>query len=594
MKRTFRSELPRLDKKTILLLLLIVVVYSVLAFYRLGTTKMPKTAVRLDSGDSFVVKLDDVNVVDDFYVYKWRGMAGQHITIDVSNDNETWHTAYDAMMKNRASWWKFESAYHEPIQYVKVTVTGGDWSDSTRILTEMDLIDKFGNPIYLAELAIFNENDEPCSYSVMTENIDGSLLYDEAEMLEKNPSVLQSAYFDEYIFSVTAKDYLDGPDDRPYEISHPALGKELMAVGISMFGFNTLGWRLMGTLFGIMCLPIMFFLARRVLMDNKWALFAMFLMSVDVLQYTQTRMATIDSYPLLFILCAYLFMMCYWQSETLKAEMVSLALSGVSFGLACATKWIGCYAGVGLAITFFVMFGVKIAQRNQYPLSVNTVNGYVWRIIGGCLVFFCIIPFVIYVASFIPIAFGPFKLINGWSDIFELNKYMFEFHAGLVQHFNISSKWYDWLVMGGGFRTFLSAFPDNKFVLVVCFVNPLIWISVMPALVYGVIKCVKDVVKHCSDMGLFTITVAALAQLVPWLFVKRDTFLYHFLPTMTLSLILIVYGLRQIANRYKIENLIMLDYGSVAGALCAYLFPMMNGLAVSYNYVKWLLPFVKY
>ncbi|MEI3427806.1 MAG: phospholipid carrier-dependent glycosyltransferase [Christensenellales bacterium] len=116
------------------------------------------------------------------------------------------------------------------------------------------------------------------------------------------------------------------------------------------------GWRFAGALAGVLMLPGMYLLGK--LTKRRMGAFAaMFLMAVDTMHFTQTRIATIDSFVVLFIIWSYVFMvyylrMDYWRKPLIKT-LIPLALSGLFMGMAVASKWTGCFAGVGLAVLFF-------------------------------------------------------------------------------------------------------------------------------------------------------------------------------------------------------------------------------------------------
>ena len=117
------------------------------------------------------------------------------------------------------------------------------------------------------------------------------------------------------------------------------------------------GWRFAGALAGVLMLPGMYLLGKLLTKRRMGAFAAMFLMAVDCMHFTQTRIATIDSFVVLFIIWSYVFMvyylrMDYWRKPLIKT-LIPLALSGLFMGLAVASKWTGCYAGVGLAVLFF-------------------------------------------------------------------------------------------------------------------------------------------------------------------------------------------------------------------------------------------------
>ena len=84
----------------------------------------------------------------------------------------------------------------------------------------------------------------------------------------------------------------------------------------------------------------------------------MALLALDSMHFTQTRIATIDSYVVFFIMVMYLFMIRYVQMsffrEPLWKTLVPLGLSGLFMGFAWASKWTGIYASAGLAFLFFL------------------------------------------------------------------------------------------------------------------------------------------------------------------------------------------------------------------------------------------------
>ena len=84
-----------------------------------------------------------------------------------------------------------------------------------------------------------------------------------------------------------------------------------MSVGIAIFGMTPFGWRFMGALIGALMLPAMYLFGKQLTGKRKFAAFAMLLMSLDLMHFTQTRMATIDSFPTFFIILSYLCMTRY-------------------------------------------------------------------------------------------------------------------------------------------------------------------------------------------------------------------------------------------------------------------------------------------
>ena len=130
-----------------------------------------------------------------------------------------------------------------------------------------------------------------------------------------------------------------------------------MSAFVAIFGMTPFGWRFAGALAGILMLPGMYLLGKQ-LTKKTWAgALACALMALDCMHLTQTQIATIDSFPVLFIIFAYFFMLRFLQTdflrEKLSVSLISLGCCGLFMGLSIASKWIGIYAGAGLAVLFF-------------------------------------------------------------------------------------------------------------------------------------------------------------------------------------------------------------------------------------------------
>lgn len=168
--------------------------------------------------------------------------------------------------------------------------------------------------------------------------------------------------------------------------------------------------------------PAMYFLCKLLFRKTPFAFLGTFLMTFDFMHLAQTRLGTIDSYPVLFIILEFYFMMRYayhsFYHEKFWKTLPSLFLSGLFMGLGMASKWIGIYAAVGLAVLFFTIFGTRtkeyIAARRELAeektLSAerraqceNITSKYpkraLWTILC-CVLFFVVIPLGIYIGSY--------------------------------------------------------------------------------------------------------------------------------------------------------------------------------------------------
>ena len=135
-----------------------------------------------------------------------------------------------------------------------------------------------------------------------------------------------------------------------------------------------------GALAGILMLPAMYLLGKQLTKKSSFAFAAALMLALDCQHFTQTRIATIDSYPVLFILFSWLFMLRFMQRDIVrlpvKKLLPDLALSGLFMGLGIASKWIGVYSGAGLAVAFFwtIFRHMRMAARTPWPTCAERAS----------------------------------------------------------------------------------------------------------------------------------------------------------------------------------------------------------------------------
>ena len=173
----------------------------------------------------------------------------------------------------------------------------------------------------------------------------GGELFDEQTAVPDTISQLNSMYFDEIYHGRTGYEQLHKMP--VYETTHPPLGKDLIMVGIALFGMTAFGWRFAGTLFGVLLVPLAWCFVRRLTRKPWAAATAGVLLALDFMRFSQSRLATIDIYGTFFILLGAYCMVWYCQrvlTDGVNRALLPMALGGVAFGLGCAAKWTGIYA----------------------------------------------------------------------------------------------------------------------------------------------------------------------------------------------------------------------------------------------------------
>ena len=144
--------------------------------------------------------------------------------------------------------------------------------------------------------------------------------------------------------------------DGPSMVVHPEVGKWLIAGGIKVFGMEPSGWRMASAVVGALMVLLMCRFVRRVTGSTVLGLVAGLLLSVDGLQLVLSRLALLDIFLAFFVLCGVHCVVA--DRQWLRDRLASgdehprwlawwrpwLLAGGVSFGLACGTKWSAVYA----------------------------------------------------------------------------------------------------------------------------------------------------------------------------------------------------------------------------------------------------------
>jgi len=273
--------------------------------------------------------------------------------------------------------------------------------------------------------------------------------------------------------------------------------------------------------------------------------------------------------------------------------------AGISMGLGIACKWTGCYAAVGLAVIFFI---IVYKRRKEYKYALQDREGetngikhsyiievykpYLRKTILFCCVVFILIPLIIYTISYAPFRLQDNPDAGIIERIVENQKDMFNFHSTLKLENGHSSKWYSWPVIWKPIYYSSTILSSTQRQGINAMGNPLIWWVGIPAFIYVVI----NIFKKKEKKALF-IAISYLSQYLPWIFISRMTFIYHYFASTPFVVIMIVYmfkdWLEEEENKRKKAYLI--GYVVLTVILFIMFYPVLSGQTVSAEYVKnWL------
>jgi dolichyl-phosphate-mannose-protein mannosyltransferase len=596
-----------------LLMLAVTLIYAVFAFMNLGSAAAPQTSwTAQKAGEQVILDLQESGTFKLLY-YGGIHQTKSNFTIAVSQDNRQWSQEYPAEMEQGTCFqWKYlvlSNAYNEEVSFTSeplelegryIRVTSGNIG-----LTLFEVIAR--DAATSASLPLTALGDA------------GAALVDEQHTMTGEPGFFNSMYFDEIYHGRTAYEQynaiLGRTPSHPYETTHPPLGKLLMTFSIFLFGMTPFGWRFAGTLAGVLMLPGMYLLGKSLFKRREAAFGAMFLMAVDCMHYTQTRIATIDSFVVLFIIWSVLFMFRYAQLDYFAVPfgktLVPLGLSGLFIGLAIASKWTGLYAGLGLALVFFwtvlrhyrqaqaakrLLARQQTGRREVLETAVRSHDRRLVLTLACCVCFFVLLPAVIYYVSYIPY-FMPSGGVSV-DKIIDAAKGMFAYQSkpGLGMDHPFYSPWYEWpLSMKPMFYFQGNYEPEGTASTIMSMGNLAVWWGGFAALLATAVIWAKRYIRKSSpvspegeryDIRPALILLTFLAQYLPWILVPRGTYIYHYFTCVPFIILCAMLCYDRVNEKHlKWARVGLYSYLLIALGLFIAFFPYASGATVS---VKWL------
>ncbi|ONM48310.1 dolichyl-phosphate-mannose--protein mannosyltransferase [Nocardia donostiensis] len=390
------------------------------------------------------------------------------------------------------------------------------------------------------------------------------------------PTDAGTPVFDEKHYAPQAWQMLTGGgvEDNPGYglVVHPPVGKQLIALGEALFGYNGWGWRFSAAVAGTLLVLLVIRIVRRMTRSTLLGAVAGILLIADGVMFVSSRIGMLDIFLALFGTAAFGCLIV--DRDEVRARIAKADLegrigaspwgprlgvrwwrfgAGVLLGLACGTKWSGLYfiAAFGLLSVFF-----DLAARRAYGVR-KPVLGTALRDIVPALYALVLIPIGVYLASYaawFSSETGVYRYMPGnpnapedkigtggfWSHIvpdalrslWYFHSRTLEFHSELTNsagnHHPWESKPWTWPM---GLRPMLYYYADNgvtgcgqttcvKAVMLVG--TPAIWWVALPVLLWGLWRWVVR-----RDWRYASVLTAYGAALLPW-FLALDRQMYYF------------------------------------------------------------------
>jgi dolichyl-phosphate-mannose--protein O-mannosyl transferase len=569
-----------IDKRDLLTITVISIVFFSIAAWNLGLTQAPITTWQTSQDQSFYIDLGRTENIDTVYLLVKNGSATTQAYIGSPGN---WNSQGILPLSitypyDYYSWSKITIESYT--QYVRF-----HFENASVEVAELAVLDQDNQKVPIVAIVGENESSQ-----------DLTRLIDEQGLVECPPTYMSETFFDEIYYVKTAENYLKL--EYPYEWTHPPLGKLIIAFGIFAFGYSPFVWRIMGVIFATLMLPIIYVLGKKLFGTWIGAFTSAFLLAFDFMHFTMARMATVDTYVVFFSLASQLFFLIYIKDvfkNGWKASIVPLFLGFLFFALGFSTKWFVLYGFIGL-IAFLLILRLRDVTKlkETWSAKLNALLDPPFYL----LPLFLLMAILIYFLTFIP------DMIVGRSiiDVLGLQGSMYIYHSTLSATHPFSSAWWSWPLMLRPVWLYVSYLPLDVKSTITLLGNPAVWwlgfISIIivtakaiPSRIWKKLPKLKFLANDqpSIDWIALFIVVVFFFQWVPYVFISRITFIYHYYLNVPLLCL---------ASAYLVSKCWPSKWGKIATfaffvavvILFALFYPVISGMpssTTSIDSLKW-------
>jgi dolichyl-phosphate-mannose-protein mannosyltransferase len=562
-----------LNKKDWLTIIVLSIVFFSLAVWNLGLAQTPVTTWQTSQDKTFYIDLGEPTNVGAVYFLVKNGAADVQFTTG-----------------SPGSWSESTRSVNIPFKYYS-------WSE-----INVDTLTRYvqfevqpESSVEVAEVAVLNSGGQRIAIAaVNAEDVsDPSLshLVDEQNLVELPPTYMGETYFDEIYYVRSAEQYLHF--QVPYEWTHPPLGKLIIASGISVFGFNPFGWRIMGVIFATLMIPLIYVLGKKLLGTWIGGFASAFLLVFDFMHFTMARISTVDTYVVFFSLASQLFFLIYLKNvlkDGWKTSVLPFFLAILFFAFGFSTKWFVLY---GFAGQLVLLAALRLKEVSKLKKGIaDKIYAFTDRPFAVVLGFL-LLSVLVYFLTYIPDMLAGRSLV----DVISLQGSMYNYHATLTATHPFSSLWWTWPLMLKPLWLYVSYLPNNVTSTITLMGNPLVWwvgfACIIGISVFSVVKVAASAGRRVfQNVGLPAVFIVTFFffQWIPYMLISRITFIYHFYLNVPFLSLATAYFISKYWSS-KWAKLAALAYFAGVVALFALFYPVISGAPASNSIIdslKWL------
>jgi len=422
---------------------------------------------------------------------------------------------------------------------------------------------------------------------------------------------------------------------------HPPLGKLMIAGFAKFFGFQgnfdfaQIGevfnaqilfvLRFPPALFGTLFVLLIFKLGQAVGLSKKMAFLASFLVLFENSILVESKFILVDIFLIFFEVLTLCFFFLWQRQKSFNAKWFGyLFLTAIFFGLTISIKWTGV-ATIGIIgiVLFARIFSKKLRGYLEDPISVipakagiQTPNpepgsrvkpGMTKRIMEAILSFLIIlfIGFIIYLIPFYlhfqllqksgpgdafmsqpfqqELRYGrenTYQPLNFWQKFIELNKTMYTANASISSQHPFGSKWYSWPINSRPVYYWnqenINGLPDWE-AKIYFSGNPALWWLATFAVILIIFRIFTKNGRRQLSPIYYILLLGYFANLLPFIFITRVAFLYHYLPSSFYAILILSLLLANFWPQEKkifLSILILIAFGFILLSPLSYGWPM--------------------
>ena len=371
---------------------------------------------------------------------------------------------------------------------------------------------------------------------------------------------IDNAVFDEIFYPQYGLMYLQGEE---FFYAHPPLANYLYSFAIGVYSLlpwtniesiqtiefsalNPISYRWLNALLGSLLPLIIYRISFLISKNMLFSLLCGFLIAIEGSLIVDSRIALANIFLLTFGFTALYFLLRFYLIEKRTS---SLIIASVFMGMAISVKW----SGLGfLLVAFFLMGFIELKQERRLD-----IKHFIY------LLFFSVLTYTL--------LFVPDLYLNENYGFLDKHRQILGYHQIMVteNEHPYCSKWFTWPFMlrpvGYYFDSNLvnqSGILVNYFTTVHLLPNPFIyWLSTLSIIIMILDLATKFVFKKTINDNtqrlMAFVCFGYLANLLPWAFVERCLFLYHYQAASVFSFLALAWYLSQFLVSNKPINRIM-------------------------------------